>query len=248
MKPKQVKREQIGLVCSGVVTRSFAARMPRLLASIGPLKATSYRVARRISNSLRAGRAVENYSDLASCRALWIVAADHMLDQIAADLPPGVPAVVCDTFRDSSHLGPRPAATLHVIPTDERVLVAEGDPAVLRYLRRVAAADRRKLIEIRPASKPFLLAGVSLATHIALPWIAAAVESLRAAGLSRAEATRIVEQLGERTLRSYAKAGAKAWTPSAETELRRALDLNLDPRLGEVYRTGIQCALEFFEN
>jgi hypothetical protein len=248
-----MKREQAGLVCSGGVTRSFVARMPRLLSSIGPLKATSYRVARRISNSLRAGRAVENYSDLASCPALWIVAADPGLDQIAADLPPGVPAVVCDTFRDSSHLGPRPVATLHAIPLDERVLVAEGDPDVIRYLRRVAAADRRKLIEIRPASKPLLLAGVSLATHIALPWIAAAVESLRAAGLSRAQATRVVEQLGERTLRSYAKAGAKAWTSAAESELRRALgghvDLNLrHPRLGDLYRTGIECALEFFGN
>jgi hypothetical protein len=249
VKPKQVKQKPAGLVCSGGVTRSFVARMPGLLSSIGPLKATSYRVARRISNSLRAGRAVENYSDLRTCHALWIVAADPVLDQIAAHLPPGVPAVVCHTFRDSWHFGPRPVATLHAIPPDERLLVAEGDPEVIRYLRRVAAADRRKLIEIHPASKPLLLAGVSLATHIALPWIAAAVESLRAAGLSRAEATRVVEQLGERTLRSYAKAGAKAWTAAAESELRRALEVNLsDPRLGDLYRTGIECALEFFGN
>lgn len=242
-----MKRQPAGLVCAGGVTRSFLARMPKLLGSIGPLKATSYRVARRISNSLRAGRAVDTSAALVSCHVIWIAAAEPALDQIAAELPPGIPTIVCDTFRDSSRIPIARTATLHAIPPDERTLVAEGDADVIRYLRRVAAADRRKLIEIRTESKPLLLAGMSLATHIALPWIAAAVESLRAAGLSRAEATRIVEQLGERTLRSYAKAGIKAWSPAAATELRRALAVRLpDPRLDNLYRTGIERTLQFF--
>jgi hypothetical protein len=240
-----MKPPQAGLVCAGGVTRSFLARMPKLLASIGPLKATSYRVARRISNLLHKGRAVDNYAALATCGAIWIAVPEKALSRIVSELPPGAPAIVCDTFRKSADF-PRPRiATLHAIPPDERTLVAEGHPDAIRYLRRVAAADRRKLIEIRPESKPLLLAGMSFATHIALPWIAAAVESLRAAGLSRAEATRIVGQLGDRTLRSYAKAGTKAWTPAAEAELRRALTLP-NARLADLYRTGIDCALQFF--
>jgi hypothetical protein len=239
-----VKARRAGLVCAGGVTQSFVARMPALLASIGPLKATSYRVARRISNSLHAGRAVESYSALAACRAIWIVAPESAIDKIAAELPPGIPAIVCNTSRVFAR-----AATVHAIPPDEQTLVAEGDADAIRYLRRVAAADRRKLIEIPTASKPLFLAGVNLATHIALPWIAAAVESLRAAGFSRIQATRLVEELGGRTLRSYAKAGAKAWSPAAEAELRRAMDANLpDPRLSEVYRHGIRRALQFFSH
>jgi hypothetical protein len=244
-----VKPRRAGLVCAGGVTQSFVARLPALLSTLGPLKATSYRVARRIANTLHAGRAVENYSALAACHAIWIVAPEAALDRIAAELPPGIPVIVCDTSRDSSRVPAARAATLHALPADERTLVAEGHADAIRYLRRVAAADRRKLIEIPTASKPLFLAGVNLATHIALPWIAAAVESLRAAGFSRSQATRFVEELGGRTLRSYAKAGLKAWSPIAKSELRRALDVNLaDRRLADLYRGGIVRALQFFDS
>jgi hypothetical protein len=237
-----MKRKRAGLVCAGGVTQSFIARMPALLSSLGPLKATSYRVARRIANTLHAGRAAESYSTLAACDAIWIVVPDSALDRILAELPPGIPVIVCNTYRVFAH-----SATLQEIPPDEQTLVAEGDANAIRYLRRVAAADRRKLIEIPTASKPFFLAGVNLSTHLALPWIAAAVESLRAAGFSRSQATHVVEQLGGRTLRAYAKAGTKAWSPTAGAELRRALDSNLpDARLADLYRSGIRRALKFF--
>lgn len=242
-----MKRKRAGLVCAGGVTRSLVARLPALLSSLGPVKATSYRVARRIANSLHAGRAVEDYSALAACDAIWIVAPEAALDRIAGELPPGIPAIVCETFRDSSRVLAARAATLHAISLDEQTLVAEGHADAIRYLRRVAAADRRKLIQIPTASKPLFLAGINLATFVALPWIAAAVESLRAAGFSRSEATRVVVELGGRTLRSYAKAGAKAWSPMAERELRHALDTNLaDRRLADLYRSGIRRALDFF--
>ena len=242
-----MKAKRAGLICAGGVTQSFVARLPALLSSLGPLKAGSYRVARRIANSLHAGRAVESYSALAACGAIWIVAPESAIDRIAAELPPGIPVIVCDTTRDSSRIPSARAATLHAIPADEQMLVAEGHADAIRYLRRVAAADRRKLIEMPASSKPLFLAGVNLATYIALPWIAAAVESLRAAGFSRIQATRVVEELGDRTLRSYAKAGNKAWSPVAETELRRVLDANLpDARLANFYRSGIRRALKFF--
>jgi hypothetical protein len=242
-----MRARRVGLVCAGGVTHSFLARLPALLASLGPLKATSYRVARRISNSLHAGRAVESYSALASCDAIWVAVRESALDRIVAALPPGIPLIVCDTPRDSSGIPAARAATIHAIPSDEHTLVTEGDGSMTRYLRRVAASDRRKLIEIAPASKNLFLAGVNLATHLALPWIAAAVESLRAAGFSRSQATHLVEELGGRTLRSYGKAGAKAWNPSAGIGLRRALDANLpEPRLADLYRTGIERALRFF--
>ena len=237
-----MKRKRAGLVCAAGVAQSFVARMPALLSSIGPLKATSYRVARRIVNTLHAGLAVESYSTLAGCDAIWVVVPESAIDRVLAELPPGIPLIVCNTCRVLPG-----AATLQAIPPDEQTLVAEGDSNAIRYLRRVAVADRRKLVEIPTASKPLFLAGVNLATHIALPWIAAAVESLRAAGFSRSQATRVAEQLGGRTLRAYAKAGTKAWSPTAGTELRRALDSNLpDARLADLYRSGIRRALKYF--
>lgn len=236
-----------GWVCAGGVTQSLLASMPTLIASLGPVKATSYRVARRIVNGLRTGYAVEDFSALESCDAIWIAVPDPAIDRIAAHLPRAVPVIIFQTPRASPAFALDCAATLHAIPPGGRALVAEGDPRALRYLHRVAMADRCKLVKILPESKALFLAGMNLATHITLPWIAAAVESLRAAGFSRAEATRLVEQLGGRALRSYRKAGAKAWSPAAETELRRALAANLpDPRFADLYRSGIRHALHFF--
>ncbi len=242
-----------GLICAGGVSRSLVARMPALLASICAVKAGSMRVARRIANALRIGPPVEHYSGLAGCDVIWIAVADDTLDGVARELAAearlaGIPTVLCDSARDSSTLPRRSAASVNAPDEDHRILVAEGDSLALRYVRRLAAAEGRKLVEIRPGSKALFLAGVRLATDLALPWIAAAVESLRAAGFSRIEATRAVEELGSRTARSYAKAGSKAWRPGAAADLRRALNARLgDPRLQEIHRDGIERALRFFE-
>jgi len=242
-----------GLICAGGVRRSLVARMPALLATVCAVKAGSLRVARRIANALRIGSPVENYCGLAGCDVIWVAVADDALDRVARELAAetrlaGIPTVLCDSVRDSSALRRRAAASVNAPDDDGRMLVAEGDALALRYLRRLAAADGRKLVEIHPGSKALFLAGVRLATDLALPWIAAAVESLRAAGFSRIDATRAVEELGSRTARSYAKAGWKAWRPGAAAELMRALNARLgDPRLQEMHRDGIERALRFFE-
>ena len=251
-----------GLVCAGGVGQSFVARLPALLASVSLVKATSFRVARRIANSLRAGRAVEHYaaaragrSDLD--RGAGRRARKHDPQPCGGNRRKGeADRDLCDTARDSlwpdslQKAGARIASINAIGPNDE-TLIAEGHPHALREVRRFAAADHRKVIEIRPGSKRLFLAGVHLATHIALPGIAAAVESLRVAGFSRAEATRLVEELGGRTLRAYAKAGPKAWSPAAAQELRRALDAAqgmrfADVRTADLYQAGIERALRFF--
>lgn len=250
-----------GLICAGGVGQSFVARFPALLASVSLVKATSFRVARRIANSLRAGRAVEHYAELAQVDLIWIAVPDAALESMIRNLAAEIDGkekriVLCDTARDSlwpdslQKAGARIASINAIGPNDE-MLIAEGHPHALREVRRFAAADHRKVIEIRPGSKRLFLAGVHLATHIALPGIAAAVESLRVAGFSRAEATRLVEELGGRTLRAYAKAGPKAWSPAAAQELRRALDAAqgmrfADVRTADLYQAGIERALRFF--
>jgi hypothetical protein len=86
-----------------------------------------------------------------------------------------------------------------------------------------------------------------------LPWIAASVESLRHAGLSRVEATQVANALGGRALRAYAKAGPKAWSPMAAERLRlsvaRDLDTirGVDSKLAALYAEGVEQALRYFE-
>jgi hypothetical protein len=160
-----------------------------------------------------------------------------------------------DSFSPSPLLaGGARVATLNCVDeSDERVFVAEGDPSAMLELRRMMAAEKRKIIELRAASKALYLSGVYLATHLILPWIAASVEGLRDAGLSRTEATNVANALGARALRAYAKAGPKAWSPSASARLRlsvaRDLDtiFGVDPRLAALYSSGVDLALRYFE-
>jgi len=258
-----------GLVGAGAVSRSFLARMPALLSRVGPIKASSYRVARRIANALRAGFAIQDDSSLATCGLIWLAVPEDVLGPVVAEMAAQLTlggaqlenqmVVLCESTRDSRSLGPLCAAgarvaSLNPVPeTNERMFVAEGDRAVVAELRRRLAADHRKMIALEPGSKPFYLSGVYLCSHLLLPWIAGAVESLRVAGFSRAEATRLAESLGTRALRSYVKAGSKAWGPTAAVNLRAAVEHDLaamsrsEPRLAELYASGAKGAIKFFQ-
>ena len=255
----------MGMIAAGGVSRSFLSRMPVLLARMGPVKAASFRVARRIANTLRAGHAVMNYAALEPCDLIWIAVPEAGIDRVSRDLAAATPlsgkvAVLCGSTRDSFWPGPLLAggarvATLNSVEeSGERVFVAEGDPAAMRELRRVIAAERRKLIELRAASKALYFSGVHLATHLLLPWIAASVESLRDAGLSRVEATHVANTLGGRALRAYAKAGPKAWSPLAAERLRLSIARDLDtirgvdPKLAALYADGVDQALRYFDS
>ncbi len=256
--------EAMGLIGAGGVNQSFLARMPVLLGRVGPIKAASFRVARRIANGLRAGQAANSYTDLAPCHLIWIAVPDDGLDKVAKDLAAAVPlagkiAVLCGSTRDSFWPSPLLAGGARVVTLNcveesrERLFVAEGDPSAMKELRRVIGAEKRKLIELRAASKALYLAGVHLATHLLLPWIAASVESLRDAGLTRAEATQVANALGSRALRAYAKAGPKAWSPAAAERLRLSVTRDLetirgvDSKLADLYADGVQQALRYFE-
>ena len=255
----------MGMIGAGGVSRSFLARMPVLLATMGPVKAASLGVSRRIANALRAGHAVTSYAALEPCDLIWIAVPDAAIDRASRDLAAATPlagkiAVLCGSTRDSFWPSPLLAggarvATLNSVEeSGERVFVAEGDPAAMRVLRRVIGAEGRKLIELRAASKALYFSGVHLATHLLLPWIAASVESLRDAGLSRVEATHVANALGSRALRAYVKAGPKAWSRAAADRLRLSIARDLDairgvdPKLAALYADGVEQALRYFES
>ena len=139
--------ETTGLVGAGGVNRSFVARMPALLAHLGPIKGSSLRVSRRIANTLRAGVGVADYTALQDCHLIWIFEPEPALDRVTAELArevrlSGKMVVLCEVMRDSLRpsalrtAGAR-VATLNSIPgSDERVFVAEGNPAVTAAVRK----------------------------------------------------------------------------------------------------------------
>ncbi len=255
---------EFGLVAAGGVSQSFLARMPGLLASLGPIKAGSFRNARRIANSLRRGQAASHYSILEPCSLIWICVPEQSLDRVIRDLTAQTPIhrtmiVLVGVMRDS--LWPSPLlsagarlATLNVVEgTRERNFVAEGHPDTMRVLRRLFVAEKKKLIELAPAAKPFFFAGVQLSTSLLLPWISAAVESLRAAGFRQSDALATAGSLGVQALYVYEKTGRKIWNRKLARQLRVALEKEVeplrkaDPRLAEAYADGIRKTLDYFE-
>ncbi len=255
--------EEMGLVCAGGVNQSFLARTPALLARLGPIKASSYRVARQIANTLRAGQAASHYSVLEACPVIWIFLPEGGLDRTLRDLVAQAAlnrtmVVLCDCARDSLALGPLRAtgarvASMNAVPgSRERIFVAEGHRDTLRVLRTLLAEDKRKLIELRPGTKPLFFAGVHVGAPLLLPWISGGMACLRAAGFTRSEAATVGEFLGNHALRSYVRAGAKAWNRQTAATLRRALENDLpsirssNPRLAALYEQGIRLALDAF--
>jgi predicted short-subunit dehydrogenase-like oxidoreductase (DUF2520 family) len=256
-------RKTAGLVGAGGVGRSFLARMPALLARVGPVKGASLHVSRRIANSLRAGTGVGDYSALAKCGLLFLAVPEKSIDETSRELAEafalaGKMVVLCEVLRDSStpsplRTGGAKVATLNCVPeSDEKLFVAEGHPATLAALQQILTLDHRKLVLVKPAAKPLYLSGIHIAGHLLLPWIAGAVESLRAAGFSRSEATRTVHALGSRALRSYEKAGQKAWKPAAAESFHRVLQRDIDAlrltdrRLAMLYSESFDQLMQFF--
>jgi hypothetical protein len=255
---------RVGLAGGGAVSRSFVARMPTLLAQLGPVVGSSFRVSRRIVNSLRHGRAAHDFSAFEDCESIWLAGPESWMDRVSRELGgalrlTGKTVVLCDTWRNSLWPGALRNAGVRVVSLNcipesaEKSFLAEGHPEALKIVRGVLSAERRKVIEIQPSSKTLYLAGTQCAAHLLLPWIAGAVELLRAAGFSRLEATHLVSALGFRAVRGYCRGGPKAWNPARVRHLREAVmcghgDLrSADPRLVKLYDAGVSQGLGFFE-
>ena len=245
-------RNPVGLVAAGGVNRSFVARLPALMARLGPVKASSLRLSRRIANQLRAGAGVADYAQLQDCSMIWIFGPENTLDRVTADLArhvrlDGKMVVLAEVIRDSRWPGPLRAsgakvATLNCVPSSgERLFVAEGSREAIGEVRKLLGREGRKVISLRAGSKTLYLSGVFAAGHLLMPWISGAVESFRAAGFSRSEATGAVQTLGEHALRAYAKGGAKSWNRGEAELLYRAIEADIetvrlsDHRLAALY-------------
>ncbi len=256
-----MKPPKTGLISAGGLGRSFLARMPAAWRSLGPIKGTSPGVARRVGNALRAGRPAGGYAELSECALVWIALPEAALEGAlrefsAAAHPEGKMIVVCGVRRESGsfrRLAPGARiATLEAIPGEEGILVAEGDAEVLREIRRLAAAERRRLIEIPSSAKALCWAGFQFASALLLPCFSAAVETLREAGFSRLQAAQVAEGLGLRTMRAYVKAGRKVWNAALAADLRLARERDgaalgaSDPERAALYDRAIRMALRYF--
>jgi hypothetical protein len=197
------------------------------------------------------------------CPAIFIAAPESTLDRVIHDLAAQTPmhrtmVVLCGSRRDSqwpaalSNAGARIASLNAIEESQERAFVAEGHPDTVRTLRKLLAADGRKLVQICARTKGLYFAAIRMASDLLLPPVAASVECLRAAGFARAEATEVVHTLGARSLNAYVRAGNKAWNASAEAvrTLQRDLEVlrSAHPRHAPLFADAVRHAQEYFKD
>ncbi|MBV6431762.1 MAG: hypothetical protein IANPNBLG_01895 [Bryobacteraceae bacterium] len=246
----------IALLAAGKVRDSFLRRAPVVKERLGPVRSSSYRLASRISNILGAGFPVEHLDAFASCGVILISSPEHSIcgaiEELAeAELDWKTKTVLlCNSACDSEalrRLGEAGAATGSITPVDGpdgRLYVAEGDRKAIAQARILVAAHGVKVIPMDHGRKSLYLAGVNFATGLALPLLAASVETLRATGVEQNDAVVIAERLFQRTLRAYVKGGRRAWEGELVVKNQQAIRR----QVRSLFEVSPHLAAYFFQN
>ncbi|MFB3829508.1 MAG: DUF2520 domain-containing protein [Bryobacteraceae bacterium] len=235
--------------------------MPHLADRLGPVAALTYRLASRIVNSLRAGYAVKDAASLAECR-LVVVRVPHMslaqaVDRLAYGDWTGKTVLLWESGADSGALDPlrvqgASAGCVNPIEGCANCYVVEGDPAALRQAKLLVRALSGKAIELDRRHMVLYETGLTLASSLFTPLIAAAVECLGAGARKPASAARVATTLFQKSLHAWDRQGRQSWNgPLAagdEAVIHRQLRAleRVNPHLARYYRNAARFALEYF--
>ncbi len=211
------------LAAAGAISRSFLGRVPGLSRQLGPVASTSYRLASRIANSLRAGTAVRSAAELQESAIVLICVPGgspaRLVDAAflrALDWTQKV-VLACDCQDDpesASALREHGAAvgsltSLAGLP--DRFIV-EGDSAAVRLGKLIVQSLRAHAIEIPRQHLLLFQSALTLSGSLFTPLLEVAIECLRQSGLEQPQASKLAESLFEHSLRGYTRAGRKSWS------------------------------------
>ena len=254
------KAPRTALIGVGPVSQSWVAKMPGLRQNLGPVRSSSLRIASRLVNSIKAGTPTDSFDAISKAELVLIAVPDAQfhkwLEQLlncGADWS-STSIVICSRKLDSGSLQQLRASGASTASLDEMEAGAkrylfEGENLALHRLRRLVECEGAgRIVRIHERMRPVYEAGLTLASGMIFPMIAAAVDSLRAAGLHSKAAEGAIEMAVTNTLRSYLRAGKRGWTgPIADAdraELRTQYKglCDVDPSLAEMY---LKIALDF---
>jgi predicted short-subunit dehydrogenase-like oxidoreductase (DUF2520 family) len=214
---------RVGLVVEGNATKSPVLRLSSLIEELGPIKSVSLQVARRISNSLRAGYAVTKYEELAGAPLILLKVPDSealrvVAELVAAPLPFREMAfVVCETWLTTDVLiplrraGAQIASLVSVGPLSQQGFVLEGDLAAVRKTKRLLQRGGARSVELRSGAKPLYFAANLLTSAITTPALQLAQRALRESGVSGTDLTMLMNEWWEHLGASVRKGGRAKW-------------------------------------
>ena len=212
----------MALLCAGSISRSPLARLPQIRRYVRWVKASSYRVAARVTTALRAGVPVQDISELQHVKFWLVYAPAEDLSPIIRELGTlgesleGSQVIILDEALAATgtenlrQLGAQ-VATFSPVEAEEKRYVMEGDPDALKTIRQlVDSPNSSKVVELKKGAKPEYIQGALAATKSILPCVADAVERFTNAGISAPEAKSITEALVTESMRAYFRAGRRA--------------------------------------
>jgi len=217
------KAQSVGLIGTGSLTDSPLTRFWWLSERLGPVKSASYRVASRIANMLQAGHPVKDYAEFEECVLILVCVPEETVARVVLEMASagiswkGKAVVLCSTWLDSGELrelSARGASVGSIAPIpgfDDDRYVVEGDPLAIRQAKSLVEYRGRRAVAIERPLKPFYLAALTCTGTLLFALVQVAFESLRHARISPGLSATLLERQMTRTLRSFLKAGRRAY-------------------------------------
>lgn len=232
--------------------------------TLGPVASTSYKLAARIANGCRAGRAVRTMDELDAPPAILVVAPGNAaLPDVMGLLAkakiswPGKALVLCDSQAYSARFPEfreRGAAvgSLNPIQGFEDHYLVEGDAAALREAKALVRGLDGKAVEV-PADKVDLFdAALTLSSSLFTPLMEACRECVRRAGIQQPDAGRLLEALFANSLRTFMRAGPKSWSGPVARNDREAIERQIrelesvKPLMAMYFRQASEYAMQLY--
>lgn len=217
------KQLQLGLVIEGNSTESAVLCLPKLAEELGPVKSTVLRVARRVSNMLKAGYAVADYEELQAASLILLRMPDSSVPRIVNELCSSelivkdLSFVLCESWLPVdalSALTDRGAgvATLVKLPTQQGSWFAvDGQAKAVRQIRQFLERNEVRSNELLPDSKHLLFASEMLATALPMPLLVTAQQALRASGVSGKLLSALLEEMTQKAVQDFLKGARGVW-------------------------------------
>jgi len=216
------KPRLVALLASGNAAGCPVLRALAHAEAIGPVASTSFRVASRMVNTIRAGRAVPSLEEFENCPLILISVPAQLAGSAVVQLA-GAPLewkrhTVILIGSDARSLAPlaRLGAVTGLVAAvpgfEERLFVLEAERAALRELRPLLAGRGVQIILLPPGARVRFDAGVSLAGHALFPMLVAAGAAFASTRLPRHLTDSVLEKTVQRAVRTWLRSRRRGWS------------------------------------
>lgn len=257
------RQKPVGLIASGRMVDTALMRAPGLCAGLGPVVAQNLRLASRYANTLKTGHAAR-VEELKECGLVAVQAPSDHLERVLGQMLESrvkwrgrAVALLSDeldvgALADLKARGAAVCAAALAPGPGVPLMVADGDAEAVKAVREWGRQAKVRLVELNEGTKLMYGAALTSANTLILPVLEAAQRSLRGAGLSLADARRIVVHLAASAVRAHRAHGRKAWRnpglPGRRAGVKAQLEAleGLDGRLAAFQASGLRAALDLF--